>query len=492
MLRAVKYTILGCCILLGLQLDLSAQYITGATMGSYSGVNSGIVNPALMTNSRYYVDANVFSTGFFVQNNYAYLSRDEYRFSNFLLPGYQYPLHDKDYGQGERPAYTLENKNRKDIHSNYMVMGPSVMVAVNDHAFAFHTNFRQMNTLRDLPYDMANYFYYSLDYKPQHGYEYEHRDPIKFATLTWSEIGFSWAYMFHKYDRDRWSLGVSAKFLLGHAGGYVYMDNLTYFTPDDNNVYVRNMNGEAAYSLPIDYATNEVSGSKFKGYGMGFDLGVSYIHTVKGHSNIKYRRLCQQRYEEYKFKFGLSLMDIGWIRFNDEAMKYHYDNVSGAWEQVDTLKQYYDNLAFISEDVNSRFFEDPDDALVANKFSMYLPTSLGMQLDYRLRKNWFVSSSVRLPISYAKGQLRSPAGFMVSPRLETQVFEIGMPFTLYDFQQPMLGAYLRFYNFTVGTDNLSGFLNLTNHYGFNVYFSFKISLIKNHCKRKLPRFCVDK
>jgi hypothetical protein len=129
--------------------------------------------------------------------------------------------------------------------------------------------------------------------------------------------------------------------------------------------------------------------------------------------------------------------------------------------------------------------------MVADKFSMYLPASLGLQLDYRWRKNWYVSSSLRLPVSYAKGQVRSPAGFMVSPRLETQTFEMGMPFTLYDFQHPMLGAYMRFYNFTVGTDNLSGFLNLTNHYGFNVYFSFKISLIKNHCKRKLPRFCVD-
>jgi len=483
---------LTCFILLGLHLNIKGQYITGATMGSYTGVNSGIVNPALMTNSRYYVDVNVFSTGFFVHNNYAYLSRDEYRFSRFLLPGYEYPVHAKEHGQGERPAYTLENVNRKNIHSNYRVMGPSVMVAVNDHAFGFHTGFRQVNTVKDLPYDMANYFYYSLDYKPQHGYEYEHRDPIKFATLTWSEISFSWAYMFHKYDRDRWSLGVSAKFLLGHAGAYVYMDNLTYFTPDDNNVYVRNMNGEAAYSLPIDYATNEMSGSMIKGYGMGFDLGVSYIHTEKGHSNINYKRLCQQRYEDYKFKFGVSLMDLGWIRFNDKAEKYHYDNVSGSWEDVDTLKQYYDNLAFISEDVNARFFDDPDDALVANKFSMYLPASLGLQLDYHWQKNWFVSSSVRLPISYAKGQVRSPAGFMVSPRLETQVFELGMPFTLYDFRHPMLGAYFRFYNFTVGTDNLSGFLNLTNHYGFNVYFSFKISLIKNHCKRKLPRFCVNK
>lgn len=490
MSKAPIYLVIISCFLIGQPSPLIAQHFTGATVGSYAGVTNSITNPALLTNSRYYLDVNVFSGVSFIHNNYAYLSQDEYRFSNFLLPGYNYPMHSKEYGQGERPAYTVESKTRKNLNMNSRIMGPSFMVAVNDHTFAFQTNFRTVNTFRGIPYDMANYFYYSLDYKPQHGYEYEHRDPMKFGTLTWTEIGFSWAYMFSKYNRDRWSIGVSAKFLMGHAGAYVYMDNLKYFTPDDDNVYVRNMNGEAAYSLPIDYATNEMSGSKIKGYGMGFDVGVSYIHTEKGHSNMKYKRLCQQRFENYKYKVGFSLMDFGWIKFNDAARKFEYEDVSGDFLQVDTLKPYYDNLEFITQDVNSRFYENPDDALVAERFSMYLPASLGVQFDYHYVKNWYVSASMSLPVNFAKSQVRAPSNFMISPRLETQVFEVGMPFTLYDFRHPMLGAYFRFYNFTVGTDNLGGFLNLTNHYGFNVYFSFKINFIKNRCKKKLPRFCT--
>ncbi len=490
MRKAIIYLVIIASCLLGPLSSVNAQYTTGSTVGTYSGVSNALVNPALLSNSRYYVDVNVFSTASFIHNNYAYLSQDDYKFSNFLLPGYDYPMHNKEYGQGERPAYTTESKNRKNLHLNSRFMGPSVMVAVNDHTFAFQTNFRSVSSFRDIPYDMANYFYYSLDFKPQHGYEYEHRDPMKFGTLTWTEIGLSWAYMFSKYDRDRWSVGVSAKFLMGHAGAYVYMDNLTYFTPDDDNVYIRSMNGEAAYSLPVDYATNEVSGSKVKGFGMGFDVGVSYIHTEKGHSNVKYRRLCQQRYEPYKFKVGVSLMDFGYIRFTDEARKYQYENVSGSFEQVDTLTPYYNNLEFITQDVNSRFYENPEDALESQKFNMYLPASLGVQFDYHYVKNWYVSASMSLPINFAKSQVRAPANFMVAPRLETQVFEMGMPFTLYDMRHPMLGAYMRFYNFTVGTDNLAGFLNLTNHYGFNFYFSFKINFIKNRCKKKLPRFCV--
>jgi hypothetical protein len=467
-----------------------SQYFSGTNMGSYSGVSNVMVNPALLSNSRYYLDVNVISGGSFAHNNYAYLSTDGYNVTKFLNPGYEMPMHEKEYGQGERPAYTVENKRAKEFFVNGRVIGPSVMVSVNDHTFAMHTSFRSVNSVRDLPYDMANYFYYSLDYKPQHGYEYEHRDPIKFGTLTWSEIGISWAYQFSKDNRDRWSFGVSAKMLFGHAGSYVYVENMKYFVPDADNLYVRNIDGEAAYALPVDYNNNELySGSKINGMGMGVDLGLSYTHTYKGHSNLKYKRLCQQRFEPYKYRIGVSLMDFGYIRFNDRARKYEYHNESGYWQQVDTLIPYYDNLAFMSSDISTRFSGSEESALVDDKFSMYLPATLGVQFDYNYTKNWYVSGAVRVPLSFAKNQVRAPWSMMVSPRIETQVFEIGTPVSLYDMRYPMIGAYMRFYNFTLGTDNLGGFLNVTNHYGFDVYFSFKINFIKNRCKRKMPRFC---
>ncbi len=468
-----------------------AQVNAGLTNGTYAGIGNVWLNPAFLGNSRYYVDINLAGGDFFIHNNYAYLSKGEYRFSNFMLPGYQYPMHSKEYGQGERPAYTVEDKRPKDFFLDAHILGPSVMVAVNDHTFAVQTGFRMVNSIRDLPYDMANYFYYSLDYKPQHGIEYEHRDPIRFGTMAWSEVGISWAYMFKKYNRDRWSLGISAKYLMGHAGSYVYLDHMTYFTPDDDNVYVRDLNGEAAYALPVEYSENTFNGMGIYGRGMGFDIGVSYMHTEKGHSNIRYRQLCQQRYEDYKFKAGVSIMDIGWIRFSRQARKYGYHHVQGYWQQVDTLKPYYDNLEYISGDIGERFYGSTDGALEGNSFAMYLPATLGLQFDYHYVNNWYLSGSIRLPLNFAKSQVRAPAGLQVSPRLDMQELEIGLPVTLYDLRYPMLGAYLRFYNFTVGTDNLAGFLSMTNHYGFNVYFSVRISLIKGKCKRKLPRFCID-
>ncbi len=471
---------------------LKGQSMTGAVTGSYAGVSNASVNPALMANSRYYVDVNLMGGQGFFHNNYAYIGRDDYRFPGIFMPGYEFNMHQKEYGQGERPAYTVNGKRPKQMHLSGNISGPSVMVAANGHTFALLSSFRSVHSMRDIPYDMANYFYYSLDYKPQHGMEYEHRDPMRFATLTWSEFGAGYAYMFGKHNRDRWAFGITARLLFGHSASYAWVEHLKYFTPDDETVYVRNLDGEAAYSLPVHYASNDLQNPfMVRGMGAGFDIGLAYIHTRKGHSDMKYKRLCQQRFEEYKYRIGISLTDLGWISFGKDARKYEYDNVSGLWEQVDTLKPYYSNLEYISRDLSDRFYGSPEGGLTGRQFNMYLPASLGMQFDYHYVNNWYLSASFRYPLLFSKSQVRAPASLMIAPRLETQVFEAGMPFIVHDLRHPMLGAYMRFYNITLGTSNLAGIFNLTDHYGFDIYLSVKISFAKNRCKKKMPRFCAD-
>lgn len=484
--------ILGLLLSFGLLKPAYSQYLTGASVGSYAGVNSLIVNPAMMANSRYYADVNIVSMGTFFHNNYAYFAREEYNMFKMINPSFQYPVHKKEYGTGERSAYTVENEALKDVFLNGRVIGPSAMMAYNDHTFAFHTAFRSVSSFTNIPYDMANFFYYSLDYSPQHGIEYEHDDPMRTASLTWSEIGLSWAYMFAKDNRHHWALGVSGKLLFGHAAYYVYMEELDYFVPDDDNLYIRDVTGEVGYAVPFDYSSNELyNGSVIKGVGMGFDVGLTYTHTKSGHSDIMYRRPCEMKFQAYKYRIGLSLMDFGWIGFNDVARKYEFENHSGEWHEVDTLEAYYTNLDFISDDITSRLYESPEDAMISNAFSMYLPFSLGLQFDYHYRNNWFISGTMRLPLRHAKNQVQASAGLMVVPRMETQNLEFGIPLTLHEFTRPMVGAYMRFYNVTVGTDNLAGFTSLTDHYGYDVYVSVKINFLKDRCKRKRPRFCTS-
>lgn len=468
-----------------------AQYFTGASMGSYSGVNSLIVNPAFMTNSRYYLDVNLVGAGSFFHNNYAYLAREDYDFFRMLKPDFNFPMHDKQYGDGERPAYTLETVNTKNLLFDNRILGPSALFGYNDHFFALQTSFRSVSSFRNVPYDMANYLYYSLDYSPQHGREFEHLDPMRAGSISWTEIGFSWAYAVSKYDRDHWSIGVSAKMLLGHAAYYVYLEHLKYFVPDDENLYIRNVRGDVAYSFPVDYDNNELyNGSLVKGIGLGLDIGISYTHTIEGHSRSNHRKPCQGRFMDYKYRIGLSLMDFGSINFNDVARKYRLEDYDGVWHQIDTLGPYYTNLNYISNDISEHLCGGPDCAQVANRFRVVLPATLGAQFDYHIREYWYLSATARVPLNYTRNQVSSAYSLMVVPRMETHSFEFGVPVTMYNLLRPLMGAYVRLYNVTVGTDNIGGFLSLTDHFGYNVYFSVKLNILRGKCKRKMPRFCT--
>jgi hypothetical protein len=79
--------------------------------------------------------------------------------------------------------------------------------------------------------------------------------------------------------------------------------------------------------------------------------------------------------------------------------------------------------------------------------------------------------------------LYRPAQLSVTPRYETQYFEVNLPVSLYDFRYPRMGVAARIWFLTLGTDNLLGFLNLTDFTGFDLYVSVKFNFLKGKCRR---------
>ncbi len=51
----------------------SSQEMLGVTLGNYSGVSSIMVNPAMIANTKYYLDINLVSADVFFRNNFAYI-----------------------------------------------------------------------------------------------------------------------------------------------------------------------------------------------------------------------------------------------------------------------------------------------------------------------------------------------------------------------------------------------------------------------------------
>jgi hypothetical protein len=458
-------------------LSVGAQEMLGIVSSNYSGIHSALINPSGLAGTKFYLDINFFTLGISAENNYVYLAKSEYKFSRFLSANPQIPTHPPD----NQSTYDYYNKDLKKAYTNFRIMGPSVLVNYGDHAFGLTTSFRTVVSGRNIPYDLAKFGYSSLNFKPQHRINYKDYKNFDIAAMSWAEIGLSYAYVFKRFNRENWSAGISIKRLMGVGGGYVNVGNIDYMLLNKDTAIVYNLNAEAGYSLPVDYKTNEfITSPLFRGGGFGFDVGITYKKTLKGQQKIQFNEICAQPFTQYKYKIGVSIIDIGRITFKKNAQKLVFNNVSTYWPDISSFN--YQNVESTVNKLSEQFYGNSKELLQGNRIIIGLPTALSVQVDIHYTDNWYVNGTVIYPMRMYHASLRRPAQLAVTPRFETDHFELDFPVSLYDFSRPRIGVSLRLGILTIGTDKLGGFFHYSDFTGMDFYFAVKLSFIKGHCK----------
>ena len=165
-----------------------------------------------------------------------------------------------------------------------------------------------------------------------------------FVSMSWGEIGLSYAYDFYESKNSKLTIGASAKLLLGYEGAYIAIENANYIFMGYNTLDVLNFNSEIAYSLPVGYEDIDENaiidfGSSpiIKGIGEGIDIGLVYTKTETRSSSLDRRRICAQPYQPYKYRIGFSIMDIGGISFKKNAAVHSFDNQDAYWQNFDEI-----------------------------------------------------------------------------------------------------------------------------------------------------------
>ncbi|MDZ7741736.1 MAG: DUF5723 family protein [Bacteroidota bacterium] len=463
----------------------NAQEMWGVTESNFSGSNSSLINPSLLNSSKIYMDFNLLTGDVFVQNNFAYIPANDFRPAQYLKEGYEFPT----YGPDDQSFKRVDNTKLKSVISSVRLKGPSAMLVFNDHAFALHTAVRSVASGRRIPYEIANFAYEGMNYRPQWNINYEDYD-FDFGAMAWGEIGGTYSYTYYKYAFSRLTAGITLKYLMGYSGGYINVDKIDYVVLNDSTLDIQDMNLDAGISLPVNYNNNDVPyGQTFKGSGLGADLGITYTRTVKGHSNQRYKNPCAQPYEDYVYRIGFSVLDLGAIRFKDNAQQHEFTEVGYYWERVDTLD--YTNIQTLVNEFSNNFYGDPSASLVADRFSMMLPTAVSLQADYHYYRDLYVGAYFVYPIMFNNSYLRRPAQIAIMPRYETSEIELALPVSLYDLKYPRVGLSARIYFLTIGTEKLGSFFGLNDFTGADFYFSIKFNFRKGHCKNSRSEYCAN-
>lgn len=474
-----------CVLLCGtLPVSMKAQEMLGIMSSQASGIASSMINPANTVTSKYYLDINLLTFDVFAENNYIYLEKDEYKFTRFFERNPQYPVH----GENDQSTYDYYNPTDKQGYGSFRVMGPSAMLVYDRHAFGITTGARAVTSARNIPYDIAKFLYDDFNYIPLQDINFVHSDFFSGAALSWAEIGANYSYIVSREGFNQWSAGVNLRYLAGYAGAFTSVDYFDYIVYDIDTLQVNRVDGEAGISAPLNYDNNNFTGSPwFRGRGAGVDLGVVYERKIKGYQNWDRHSLCSQPYTPYLFRIGMSILDIGRIRFNRNAYFMSMSNASTFWPGFSEFG--YSNMNQTLGEVSYHFLNDSSAMIAGNSFSIGLPTALSFQGDYNFYKNWYVSGTALFPLRLFKNSVIRESLIAVVPRYESKDFAVSLPISLFNYYDPRVGISLRYKGFFIGSENPAGFFSFSDFTGLDFYMGIRIAFMKGDCGKASPTEC---
>lgn len=464
-----------------------SQEMFGVTLGNYNGLTGAIINPAIMTNTRNYLEINFLAADIFANNTMAYIPASDLTIWEALNPNTKFPV----YGSKNNSFLIYNNRDKKSAIQNTRILGPSAMFQYGKHAFAITTGFRFFTSANNIPWEMPVFGYEGMDYGPINNVNFNDYD-IDAETQAWMEVGLSYAYEVYHFMDDQVTVGVTARKLWGYAGVYGQINNANYIIPNDSVLNILNLNGETAFSVPVDYSTNDfpVNDPVFKGSGVGFDVGVIYTKRRYVDDN-RWEKPCGQEFKDYIYRIGLSVIDIGRIKYSHNAQVHSYDDVSAYWVNYDTIS--YSTVNDVVGEISNVFYGDPTASYRGNSFMIGLPTALSLQFDYhplRLRDVYFGLVWIQ-PVRFNRHRLRRPAQISIVPRYETKYLEFSLPISLFEYRYPRVGFAARFAFLTIGTERIGTYLGLGDLNGLDIYFSIKLNIAKGSCKKVVPVKCLN-
>lgn len=485
MLRNGRGAVLLAIILSMLTGRSAGQEMLGITNCTYSGVHGALLNPSTPVLSPYYLDINLVSANIFIENNYIYLAKEEYKFQRFFSKNPDFPAHPPD-GKFYYDYYTPSNKYG---YIDARLMGPSAVLVMGKHAFGFFSNVRSVTSIQKIPYNLAKFFFEGLTYPPQYDKRFVHDKRISLSSLTWGELALNYSYLFRHSGNEYWSLGLSLKNLQGYAGAYATTTLMDYMVPDHDTLYVYHATGEGGISLPLDYQTNDfIKSPTFRGKGFGIDIGITYERKKSGIDNADdFQRLCSQSYEPYLFRIGISILDIGRIRFKENAMKFEVQDGSLNWPGISDYE--FLNMNDVTSQVSNHFFGNPTQLIVDDEIVIGLPTTLNATADLNITGNFFANGIFVLPFRLMRPSVMSPNLLSLGARYETALMDFGITSTLYNGKRLALGAHGRLFCFFFGTEKIGSFFHMTDFTGIDIYAGIKLSFRKGKCRLKTGYSC---
>lgn len=448
-----------------LPVKSNGQELWGIANSNYAGIMGLELNPASFMLFPCRRELHLVSADIMLQNDYLYIPAGKSPFIKLVTMQGITRDDTKDH-------FTPPPKN---AYGNMFLKLPSYAFRNDIRSWNFHVSVRSITSVRDVAYHFAKFMWEGSDYQPLHDIQ-RNTPPLKAATINFIEAGATYSRVLFNYGDNYIVGGVTGNVIGGMASLFVKGDNIDYYIDDDSTLIVQDIDASYGHSLPPDGNYSFINIIKPKGFGFSTSMGLIW---VRGIDPFAYKRNANtlRKYKKYIWKAGISLVDIGYIKFRKNAGTFSFKDNETYWPGFDTTKFY--NIDYADAMLSMRFRGNPTSSSQEKKYAMGLPFGASLQFDYGVTAVIYTNISLMQPLHFGFPAVRRAAQLAVIPRYETPRFEVSIPVSIYEYEKLRFGLGLRYGILVFGSDNLLPLTGLINADGFDLYFGIKWCLKDN-------------
>ncbi len=479
-----KITLLAATALM-LSLPSFAQDFLGYINSNYSGVTGTDLNPANVVDSRYKVDINLAGISVSAYNNYVGLKKSALKHSGKL-----FDFSDANYKAFADTSFqdnyltTRNNNVNKSVYFSNQIYGPSFLVSINKkNAFAIKSKMRTLFNVDGIEKELATLIFNDLDYQSLWNTQLSNQN-LSIQAMTWAEYAASYGHVFKDEGEHFFKAGLSVKYLQGIQAAYMHVKNLDYNFTNDTTLSL--FQSEVSYGHSTNFEANEqnVAFKQSAKASLGLDVGLVY-EWRPDFEKFKYDMdgetgLSRKDQNKYKLRIGLSVVDIGYVKFKKGQYSHNFTADINYWNLND-----FDNTGSVEQfdsTLKANFIMEDGDQY----FKMNLPLAISAQIDYNIYKDFYINfTPYWSPLQKNNNEkVHEITTFSLTPRWDHKWFGVFVPFSYDNIGNFKAGIALRMGPVILGTNSLGPWVSGKEIYGMDMYAMLKIPIMYNKIKDK--------
>jgi len=491
-------------LLFFLGYQLNAQNYLGVMTSNYGGVMSTDLQPASFVDGRFLFDLNLGSVNVNTYQNFV-------SFNTSGMPGgwLKSFKNDEAYNSWALPDSTFMDRHivKRYADNSNDKMGANINLQMDLFNFAFHINSkiaiglkakaRSITNIGNVDPSFAILIEQGLDYPSLWNQKIDEQF-LNVNHLTWAEVGFNYGQVVLDQEEHFLKLGTTIKYLKGYSAAYFQTSNLQFNLKNNDTTQLLTGNFNYGYSDNLPGLIENGLDNKFNSnFGVGLDLGFVYEWRPK-YKDFKYdmdgeTNLWMKNKNKYKAKVGISLIDLGSMRFKKGGLSRNFSvNNSSPFDlqsfssasSLSDFDQIIDSL--INESSAAGNTNWTSDQSPNSTFVMRTPTALSLQLDYQLGKYFYVNVSGVMNVILKKKDTKVivPNQLSITPSFDWSWFGLFLPISMNEYSGFKTGLASRLGPLSIGVTDFRALFSVGKVRGAEFYLGLRLPILYSAIKDK--------